>query len=163
MLRILKNQKGFTLIELVIIIILIGVLAAVAIPKYVDLRENAMKASAQATLDAGRAGIMLDFADKVMVNGTYVTAFVGPVDAKMVAADKTLIETFLEASPNYPGTYDSGADEGFRWWLINLGSTTTASGVLYYTRMPQLSRDCQGGQSQRLNLTQRRLNTLGLQ
>ncbi len=32
----LKNQKGFTLIELVIIIILIGVLAAVAVPRYVD-------------------------------------------------------------------------------------------------------------------------------
>ncbi len=127
MLRILKNQKGFTLIELVIIIILIGVLAAVAIPKYVDLRENAMKASAQATLDAGRAGIMLDFADEVMKNGTYVSPFDGPVGAKMVAADKTDIEGFLEASPNYPGTYDSGADEGFRWWLINLGSITTAS------------------------------------
>lgn len=37
---ILKDEQGFTLIELVIIIILVGVLAAIAIPKYVDLREN---------------------------------------------------------------------------------------------------------------------------
>ncbi len=127
MLRILKNQKGFTLIELVIIIILIGVLAAVAIPKYVDLRDTAIKTSAQATLDAGRAGIMLDFADDVLGAGTYVSPFAGPVGAKMVAGDKTVIEGFLEASPNYPGTYDSGPDEGFRWWLIALGSTSTAS------------------------------------
>ena len=50
MLRFLKNKQGFTLIELVIIIILLGILAAIAIPRYVDLRNHAIEASAQATM-----------------------------------------------------------------------------------------------------------------
>ncbi|MFQ5848815.1 MAG: prepilin-type N-terminal cleavage/methylation domain-containing protein [Candidatus Methylomirabilales bacterium] len=130
MLRSLKNERGFTLIELVIIIILIGVLAAIAIPRYVDLRDNAVRASAQATLDAGRAAINLDFADKILNTGSYTFE---PTDATAVGSvfdptDVTDLENELQSGPNYPpnGAYNSPAGQGFRWWLVTQGSGTPA-------------------------------------
>ena len=47
-----RKQKGFTLIELIIVIVIIAILAAVAIPKYLDLQEDAKRASSQGVAGA---------------------------------------------------------------------------------------------------------------
>lgn len=49
----LRNEKGFTLIELVMIIIILGILAAIAVPRYVDLQQEARNS----VLDASRGAL----------------------------------------------------------------------------------------------------------
>ncbi len=55
-------QKGFTLIELVVVIVILGILAAVAIPQFTDLTASAKLAVGQAACGALQSSAVLLFA-----------------------------------------------------------------------------------------------------
>lgn len=60
----IKNQKGFTLVELMVVLLIIGILIAVAIPVFLGARSNAQdNAIKQALTNAGRAAASARAAD----------------------------------------------------------------------------------------------------
>lgn len=65
-----KGQKGFTLVELLIVLLIIGILSAIAIPMFLGQREKAQRAEAQQNLQSLRA-LMEQYNNE---NGSYPTA-----------------------------------------------------------------------------------------
>ena len=106
------NQSGFTLIELVIIIIILGILAAVAIPKYQDLSTEARDAAARSALGSMRSGIIIYYANEAVQTGTADWPDLDSLATVGVVMEQSIPSNPYQADANAPDSIVTGVTKG---------------------------------------------------
>jgi len=69
----MKNQKGFTLIEIIAVLVILGILAAVAVPRYIDMQAEAKRSAANGQVAEMKSTMNLSYARLFMSNGVAPT------------------------------------------------------------------------------------------
>ena len=116
------KQNGFTLIELIIVMVILGVLAAVAVPKYLDSVANAEAAAEDAVVTSMLAGLE-QYANNSLYTSGRTTWPTNPFSARKEA----------------PAGYNSGSNVAAavdgEWTFIDFGETdSTHSGKVTQQR-----------------------------
>lgn len=118
----IKNEKGFTLIELVMVIVILGILAATAIPKFVDLSTNAENSVRDGVTGALQGAISMNHAQYLINSSSDYTA------TSIAAAVDTQGIT-LSASSNTISTASGDIGSGTCSWTFTPRNGNTAGAI----------------------------------
>jgi prepilin-type N-terminal cleavage/methylation domain-containing protein len=66
----LKKEEGFTLVEVIAVLVILGILAAVAIPKFFDMQRTAREKAIQGAISELNGQVALSFAKNALDGGT---------------------------------------------------------------------------------------------
>jgi len=110
-----RNEEGFTLIEIIAVLVILGILAAVAVPKFVDLQKSAQDKAIEGALAAVKSQVVLDYSSAILSAPTQASNW-GTLGA---AGDG------YEDFGDFSGSYSVNADTGAVKVTVSSGPNTT--------------------------------------
>ncbi|WP_153914751.1 pilus assembly FimT family protein [Shewanella sp. TC10] len=137
------TQRGFTLIELVVVIIILGILAVVAAPKFIDIKSDAVKANLSSLQGSIQSANSLVYSKAVIGsqealdpgeidhNGIKISTTLGYITATNVNLPKAIEGSFAQMA----GVTDEFSED---WGIYNIPN----SGVYIFPQGYDISSNC---------------------
>jgi MSHA pilin protein MshA len=125
----LGNNRGFTMIELILVIIVLGILAVFALPQFFNFRTQARRSAMGGVVGSVRSAVNLVRANNLAI---------GLADAFPATLDAAAIAVASPANPVYGGVLQTGVSAG-EWEktaALVYNYTVDAGDVCTYTYVP---------------------------
>jgi MSHA pilin protein MshA len=122
----MKKQSGFTLIELVMVIVILGVLAVTALPKFIDLKGDAQAAALQGVVGALSSANAINYAGRSAKGTTAGAAVTTCLTASQLLQGGQLPSGY-SFTPSTAGTVAVAAGASVDCVVTQDASTTTAT------------------------------------
>lgn len=121
-LRKSKNQAGFTLIEIIVVMVILGILSVVAVPKFVDLTTQAKIAASQSALGAVRSTLSIKYAENAASGSVAYPAALAATDFanNKLPMNKLTGNDAIGTVAAAPGGTATSATDGF-WYIVATG------------------------------------------